>query len=94
MPKAKEAGQTKLGAALDADAKHAETKAAKPTAKAKAAKPQSNKPVTGKSSNKDYQQVSMWLKKTTVKKAKYQALDTDTDFSDIVQEALDKHLPK
>lgn len=89
MPKAKEAGQTKLGAALDADAKHAETKAAKTTVKAK---PRSNKPVAGKSSNEDYQQVSMWLKKTTVKKAKYQALDTDTDFSDVVQEALDKHL--
>ena len=91
MPKAKKAGQTNIGTALDADAKHAETKEAKTTAKAK---PQSSKPIAGKSSNKDYQQVSMWLKKATVKKAKFQALDTDTDFSDIVQEALDKHLSK
>jgi len=52
------------------------------------------RPATGKSSDEDYQQVSMWLKKTTVKKAKFQALETDTDFSDIVQEALEKHLPK
>lgn len=82
MPKKKEVG---AGDALTV----------KDKAPAKSGAGKRGRPSGGKSTDAEkYQQVSMWLTKDSVKKAKHLALDEGKAFSDVIQEALDKHLPK
>jgi len=96
-PKKKTVSKSGVGTAFKVDAEHAakeKTKtpesAPQPTIEQKAL----GRPANGKRSNPDYRQTSMYLTKQSVKALKQIGLDTDTDFSDLVQTALDEYLKK
>lgn len=50
------------------------------------------RPKTGKSSNSDYKQTSVYLKKETLKEARNKLFESDEDLSDILEKLLSKWL--
>ena len=96
-PKKKNVSKSGVGTALKVDTEHAAKERIEIPEPAPQPAPEQKplgRPANGKRSNPHYRQTSMYLTKESVKALKQIGLDTDTDFSDLVQTALDEYLAK
>ena len=88
MPKAKTPSQSGIADALDTDEQMINKNSKKDKQETPKPKKSVGRPKTGKSSNPDYKQASVYLKLDTLNEAKRRLVDSETDLSELVEKLV------